>query len=163
LPCLQLLKPAAAQQFAAEVTFDPKAQPQMEFATAATVTGAWTTFDPEVLDLLDELHVWGPGFLENRLRWRPKQPITVLELRAYRLNQPFVLPTREEFWGCFSWLELGSWADLLPAGVAAAREDERAQLAAVGQPALDDAAFASRQQLCQQQLGRLADVEELPF
>lgn len=60
---LQLLKPDAAQRYAAECAFDPKAQPVLRFGTWATLTGAWTTADPEVLHLLDGLHVWAPGFL----------------------------------------------------------------------------------------------------
>lgn len=46
--------------------------------------GAWTTHNPRVLELLAGLHVWTPQFLEARLKWRERQPITVLELRAYR-------------------------------------------------------------------------------
>lgn len=151
---LQLLKPAAAQRYAAEVRYDPRAHPRLTFATAAAVTGAWTTVDPAVLQLLDELHVWGPGFLENRLRWRARQPITVLELRAYRLHSPLVLPAEDHFWGCFSWVGLGN-----PQPLAAAAQ--QGQLAAAGAPALQDAAFAAKQQLCRRQLAQLADLQEL--
>lgn len=74
------------------IRFDPKAQPQLEFSVFARVTGAWTTFDSRVLELLDGLHVWTPAFLEARLRWRERQPITVLELRAYRRAQALAAP-----------------------------------------------------------------------
>lgn len=149
---VQLLKPAAARRYAAEVQFDPRAQPQLVFETAATVTGAWTTADPDhVLQLLNELHVWGPGFLEKRLRWRQKQPVTILELRAYRLHTPIALPAQDDYWGCFSWLDLGGCQQL------------PGQLAAAGVPALSDAAFEAKQQLCRRQLALLSDVQELEF
>ncbi|KAI7842904.1 hypothetical protein COHA_003416 [Chlorella ohadii] len=99
----ELLKPGAAQRYAAEVQYDPKQQAQLSLGTFCTVTGAWTTHDPAVLELLDELHCWAPAFLEARLKWRGKQPVTVLELRASRLELPLLTPPREEFFGCFSW------------------------------------------------------------
>jgi hypothetical protein len=44
-------------------------------------------------------------FGDIRLKWRAKQPLTVLELRVWRLEQPFVLPVTEDLFGCFSWRE----------------------------------------------------------
>lgn len=40
LATMQLLKPAAAAKYAAEVRYDPKAQPQLAFGVRATITGA---------------------------------------------------------------------------------------------------------------------------
>lgn len=151
----QLLKADAARHYAAECAFDPKAQPTLRLGTWAALTGAWTTADPSVLHLLDGLHVWAPGFLENRLRWRATQPITVLELRALRLPQPLELAPRDDLWGCFSWLDLG-----------ASNAEQQLQLAADAAstvPALGDEAFAERQALCRQQLAQLADLRELPL
>lgn len=147
---LQLLRPTAAKRYAAETAYDPRAQQRLEFATAARVTGAWTTMDPAVLQLLEGLHVWAPGFLENRLRWRPRQPITVLEVRAYRLAQPLLLEPRDEFWGCFSWVLLEE-----------AAQQGLEEAPSGGPPALDDDAFAERQELCRQQLSQLPDLQEL--
>ena len=45
---------------------------------------------------------------ENRLKWRSNQPITVLELRAYRLPAPLLLPPRDDFFGCFSWVDVAT-------------------------------------------------------
>ena len=163
---MQLLKPEARERYAAEVRYDPHAHPQLSFPTAATVTGAWTTFDPAVLALLDALHVWAPGFLENRLRWRERQPITVLELRARRLAPPLVLPPQEHFWGCFSWVDLGSQQQHPQQAQHPQQEQPQQQqqtILTAGTPALDDAAFAARQRLCREQLGQLPDLRELQF
>ena len=149
---MQLLKPGVAERFAAEVRFDPKAQAQLSFGVAAEVTGAWTTRDPAVLAALEGLHVCAPAFLESRLRWREQQPITVLEVRAHRLTDPLILPAREDWWGCFSWVDLGG-PELL-ASVPPLLES-------VGAPALQDLEFAVAQRLCRQQLAGLADVQEL--
>lgn len=105
-----------------------------------------------MLEALDALHVWGPGFLEHRLRWRPQQPITVLELRAAPLATPLRLAPQEDFFGCFSWVDLS----------AAAAAGGMAEAAAVaGPPALGDAEFAERQAAARRALGQLSDLREL--
>lgn len=104
---------------------------------------------------------------ENRLRWRSTQPITVLELRAARLPQPLELLPREDFWGCFSWLDLAA----APKGSSTEEQRQLAEAAssaakaaaAAAAPALDDATFAERQALCRRQLAQLADLQELPL
>lgn len=62
-PPSQLLTPSAAQRYADECGFDPKAQAQLAFGTRCVLTGAWTTKDPSVLAALEGLHVWAPTFL----------------------------------------------------------------------------------------------------
>jgi hypothetical protein len=95
--------------------------------------------------------VWAGGFLETRLKWRKSQPITLLELRAYRLEPPLALPRSDELFGCFSWVGLPG----LPA-------DATAGALAGKVPALGDAAFAGKQALLRERLGRL-DVAPLEF
>lgn len=106
-----------------------------------------------MLQALDALHVWGPGFLEHRLRWRAQQPITVLELRAAPLRAPLQLAPQEDFFGCFSWVDLSS--------AAAAETGAAEAAAAVGPPALGDAAFAEQQAEARRRLAQLADLQEL--
>ena len=89
-----------------ELEAEPKEQPQLAINYLAAVTGCWTTFDPAVLAALSSHHVWTEEFLESRLRWRPKQPITVLELRCSALRQPLVVQNKDSYWGCFSWVDL---------------------------------------------------------
>lgn len=80
----KLLKPEAQHAFSNACNFDPKAQQQLSFPFAAQITGAWTTMDTNVLPAVQPLHICAPGFLENRLRWRAAQPLTILELRVMR-------------------------------------------------------------------------------
>jgi hypothetical protein len=100
--------------------------------------------------VLAPLHVWADAFLDTRLKWRRAQPLTLLELRAYRLDPPLQLPSSEELFGCFSWVGLAP--GLAPEAVAAA--------VARRAPALDDAAFAERQALLRE---RLAALEAEPL
>jgi len=121
---------------------------EVPFTVLAEVTGLWTTMDPEgILDATSSFHIWGPKFVETRLKWRKTQPVTVMELRAYRLREPMVLPRREEYAGCFSWVE----------PVSQRLDDGLMPLRATSTPAIANGEFAGRQR-------RLRDVlEAVPF
>ncbi|GBF95180.1 hypothetical protein Rsub_07893 [Raphidocelis subcapitata] len=145
----QLLKPGAASKYREALDLDPKQLPAVPLAQYAEVTGAWTTRDERVLQVLSPLHVWADAFRDTRLKWRRAQPLTLLELRAYRLEPPLQLPRCEELFGCFSWV---GTPGLAPEAVAAA--------VARRVPALGDAAFAERQALLRE---RLASLEAEPL
>ncbi|KAL4533044.1 hypothetical protein Ndes2526A_g08500 [Nannochloris sp. 'desiccata'] len=158
-----LLKPEYQSKYQADCEIDPRGQEYLEFDCVAEVTGQFKTTDPKILTALDPLHIYGPDFLEARLRWKPTQPLTVLELRAYKLTKPLVVAAREKFWGCFSWIDLDddgtrefssdfpregkSFKDLVNQGHMT--------------PALDDDRFVEKQRLCREGLSQLKELETL--
>lgn len=71
------------------------------------VTDKFEISDLEPLSRIAGLHIWSDDYAQNRLHWRPKQPLTVALLRAYELQQPQALPILDEYGGCKSWVELG--------------------------------------------------------
>eukprot|EP00884_Botryococcus_braunii_P002775 jgi/Botrbrau1/12499/Bobra.0169s0046.1 len=101
-----LLQERARNRYAREIAFDPKAQPTLELQYGAEVMYTFMTMDPAVLEVSVPYHIMGPDFLDARFKWRPRQPLTVMELRVWRLANPIVLAPTEDFWGCFSWLDL---------------------------------------------------------
>ena len=113
----------------------------------ANVTGCWTTYDPRVLSALSEHHVWTDDFLESRLRWRAKQPITVLELRVAQLPEPLVIPSLDNYWGCFSWTDVHG-------GVSS-------EMLQIADPVLQDSDFKQKQQKVRMALSTLADCQEV--
>ena len=90
------------------MAMDPMTSPELRLGTVAEVTGAWATIDPSVASAVEEFHIGMAAFLDNRLKWRRGQALTVLELRAYRLSKPLVVVPLPEHFGCFSWGELSS-------------------------------------------------------
>lgn len=70
-----------------------------------------------------------------------------------RLELPVVMETREELWGCFSWVDIDA-----PQGIRCLETLKQA-----GIPALDEAAFAERQRLCREGLAKLADLKEVHY
>lgn len=133
---------------------EPRQMQHIPLAYFACITGAWTTEDPEVLRQLEPLHVYAEGFLETRLKWRSKDPLTLLELRCWVLQQPLQLPAREQYFGCFSFVELLPEDTGLKAAATAA--SGAWQMVA----ALTDAEFAEKQAVLRQQLQQL-EVQKL--
>ena len=50
--------------------------------------------------------VWNDRFIDERLRWKPKQPIYALCLRVSRLSKTFNIVFSENYGGCQSWIEI---------------------------------------------------------
>jgi hypothetical protein len=96
----------------------------------ADVVGAASLTEPEQLAALDSKFVWTHDYAASRLNWKKRDPLWVLALRVYRLDEPVVVPWREEYGGCTSWIDL----DGLPA--------DPAELPSA--PALSDTAFEAR-------------------
>jgi hypothetical protein len=94
----------------------------------AEVTGLYEVRDQEHVRALSPYHIWADDYILQRLHWRPKQPLTVMLLRVYRLPQPVFLPLLPEYVGCFSWVDLPAerFAGLQPV------------------PVLDDAEYETR-------------------
>ncbi|MEL6814471.1 MAG: DUF1802 family protein [Cyanobacteria bacterium J06598_3] len=72
----------------------------------AEITHIFLTDDAEKVSSLADFHIWKPRLAQERLKWKPKQPLYVLTLRAYRLPSPVALPWQPEYGGCRSWLTL---------------------------------------------------------
>lgn len=79
-------------------------------------------------DRLDDLHPWLPPAIDMRFDYKPENPLYLVALRVFRLAAPTVIPHRESYRGC------RSWVPLLP-------EDRPAIAGAV--PAMPDAKFSA--------------------
>ncbi|KAJ9522998.1 hypothetical protein QJQ45_023834 [Haematococcus lacustris] len=139
----ELLKPGVGERYTSALALEPKQQSVLELSSWVQVTGAWVSHDERLLDSLEDQHIWSRAFLEARLQWRAKQPLTLLELRTWNFAQPLQLQVRPEFFGCFSFLDLGP-------GLA---DGALAQPGAL--PALNDWEFAERQAALRQRLAGL--------
>lgn len=74
----------------------------------ATVVDAYEISDHAALAALDGFHLWTPAYVEERLKWRPTKPLSVLVLRAEAMVEPLSLPLLPSYGGCTSWVELES-------------------------------------------------------
>ncbi|MHA7964603.1 DUF1802 family protein [Paenibacillus sp. CAU 1782] len=62
--------------------------------------------DQETLDRLREFHIWNDTFAEERLKWKRKNPLHLLILKVYALDQPLTIPMKPAYTGCKSWVRL---------------------------------------------------------
>ncbi|MBW4650156.1 MAG: DUF1802 family protein [Kastovskya adunca ATA6-11-RM4] len=72
----------------------------------AEITDILPVSDQSVVQRLLPHHIWNEKFVSDRLHWKPNQPLFVLLLRAYLLPQAEVIPYRQDYGGCRSWIDL---------------------------------------------------------
>lgn len=131
-----LLQPAFRADLPATLAeHDPAA---VRFDTYGELTDVFEITEPAQVEALAPFYCFSEQYAEERLRWRPRKPLLVMAVRAYRLAEPIVLAARPEFGGCKSWLTLD--LDVPAAGRTAA---------------LDDAAYADQVAAVREALARV--------
>ena len=99
----------------------------------AEITDIFLTDDAEKVEALSEFHIWQPNLAQARLKWKAKQPLYVLTLRAYRFKQPITLPWDEDYGGCRSWVTLKEHIATEESEAAIAHKDYKQQVDAIAQ------------------------------
>ena len=101
----ELLRPEHAE--ALTVDLERKPDPGwLTFTHLARVYRAFPVSEAEELRALAPHHIWSDAYAEQRLRWRPRQALTAMVLRVYRLASPARVRMLPRYAGCKSWLEL---------------------------------------------------------
>ena len=98
-----MLKPDARHLLDAD--YDDPDDPIVSLSVFAEVIDTIGLEDDTSLRQLEAFHVWTNDYMEKRLRWKPRQPLTVLILRCHMLQQPQAAPVMEEYGGCTSWVQ----------------------------------------------------------
>jgi len=88
----------------------------------AQVIDVKETSDRFLLKKLQGFHIWNESYVNARMDYNPKKPMSVILLRVFKLDTPIDVDVREEWAGCKSWIPL----DIDVAGA---------------QPAIDDVQF----------------------
>ncbi len=91
----------------------PKSAPDtVTFTHLARVREVLEITEPELLERLSPYYIWTTNYAEGRLHWRPRKPLEVLLVQAYRLDEPVTVPVEPYFVGCKSWVDLPSGVPL---------------------------------------------------
>jgi len=104
----------------------------------ADVVGVAKLTEPDDLAKIAGKFIWTLDYATSRLKWKQRDPLWVLALRAHRLLEPVTVPWREEYGGCTSWVDLEGVPDdptTLPS-----------------EPALSDESFTARVKLTENDL-----------
>lgn len=79
---------------------------RIEIPAWASITHVFQISDADAIEALLPFHIWNLQFVADRLKWKPKSPLTVLLLRVYRLPQAHTITYRPSYGGCKSWIDL---------------------------------------------------------
>lgn len=115
--------------------FSPE-QATVKLTAYAEVAEDIEIYGEEELGRLSGYHIWTEAFAEERLKWKKKNPLHLLLLRVYKLEEPVEIRIAPEYLGCKSWVEI---AEPLPA--------------VNRRPVLDDAEFRRRAEEVKAALG----------
>lgn len=106
-----------------------KAEPsQITFKCWAEAARVWEVPSRSAFDALDDLHPWATPQIDMRFNYKPDRPLYLLALRVHRMSAEAVVPNRDAFSGCVSWVPL---------------PPEDAVDVSESRPAIPDGAFAS--------------------
>ena len=111
---------------------------RLRLDTWAELTDLFEVTESAQVEALAPFYCFSEQYAEERLRWRPRKPLLIMAVRAYRLASPLEIDALPEYGGCKSWLTL-------PADVT--RDDLT--------PALDDATYAAQIAAVREALGRV--------
>lgn len=108
-----LLKPAYADQVVEVASgWHPET---VTIPAWAEITHTFQVSEADIVLSLLPFQIWTEAFLTERLKWKPRTPLSVLLLRVYRLAQPHAIPYDSAYGGCKSWIELTSSLSSVPA------------------------------------------------
>jgi hypothetical protein len=99
---ISMLKPNAQ----AGITPASSEPEQIKIQSAAEVTDIVRLSSRAQMDALDAEHIWAPPLIDMRFNYRPKNPLYLLIVRAYRLAAPITIQNTPDYAGCKSWVPL---------------------------------------------------------
>jgi hypothetical protein len=70
------------------------------------VTALFLTHDLEAMLGLADHYAWSHDYIRMRMAYKPRKPMNVVVVRAWRLPEPVDIPVLEHFAGCKSWVPL---------------------------------------------------------
>ena len=70
--------------------------------------------DRAALIPLAKYHVWNEVYINERMDYNPKKPISVMLTRVFKLDKPIIVESKPEWAGCKSWIPLDMEASGTP-------------------------------------------------
>jgi hypothetical protein len=62
--------------------------------------------DRITLRMLANYHIWSENYVNARMDYNPKKPMSVILLRVFKLDRPILVENKPEWIGCRSWIPL---------------------------------------------------------
>lgn len=71
--------------------------------------------DRSAVHSLAKYHIWNESYVNARIDYNPKKPMSVILLRVFKLESPIMVDSKPEWAGCKSWIPLDMEASGKPA------------------------------------------------
>jgi hypothetical protein len=94
---------------------------QVHLSACGVVTDILRVENRGQIDRLEAQHIWTAPLIDMRFNYKPKNPLYLLLVRAYRLARPVIIDNTPAYAGCISWVPLDAPIDI--AGATAALND----------------------------------------
>lgn len=78
----------------------------VEIKSCAEVTDILPISHKSQIVALQPYHIWSQQMIDERLKWKPQQPVMLLLLKVYRLPSSLTIPYHDAYGGCKSWIDL---------------------------------------------------------
>jgi hypothetical protein len=62
------------------------------------------TNDRNAINMLAKYHIWNENYVNMRMNYNPKKPMSIMFLRVFKLDAPISIHTKDEWIGCKSWI-----------------------------------------------------------
>ncbi|AFZ34886.1 protein of unknown function DUF1802 [Stanieria cyanosphaera PCC 7437] len=79
---------------------------EIRIGSCAEITDVFSVSNPEIVTQLEPYHIWNEQMISDRLKWKPRQPLSVLLLRVYCLPESQLISYHQAYSGCKSWIDL---------------------------------------------------------
>jgi hypothetical protein len=80
---------------------------QITLSSTGVITNIIPMPSRHTIDGLDSEHIWTVPLIDMRFNYKPKNPLYLLLVRAYKLREPVIVQNTAEYAGCKSWVPLG--------------------------------------------------------
>jgi hypothetical protein len=100
--------------------------------------------DKSIVRKLEKYHIWNDRYVNLRMDYNPKKPISVLLLRVYKMDTPLEVDIRPEWAGCRSWISIEFEFPQMTVNSANSRDNNdslRLQHVQQGQPVIENMKF----------------------
>jgi hypothetical protein len=87
-----------------EVMNDSPPPGKSRMSSYAEVHAVSEISNKSVLKGLERFHVWKESYVNARMDYNPKKPMSVILLRVFKLDSPMMINTKDDWAGCKSWV-----------------------------------------------------------
>ncbi|MBT4125231.1 MAG: DUF1802 family protein [Chloroflexi bacterium] len=100
------------QQHLLEETANADFSKEISFSVYCDLVETIEISEEHQVQALNAFHIWSEEFPVKRFNWKPRHPLKLMIVRAYKLDSAATVNVDETYGGCKSWVDLNGEIDL---------------------------------------------------